>query len=218
MPAAEFGDLVVETDVDRAIVGTLRTWMPTYLSHLEVERDLRPRLLARPKPESFANALDNDEFLDHALPAIVVTTAQATDVATGPSFVGQTYNASFTVVVSAIVRGRTPGETREVAALFGGCVRRILVQQPFDSLDAVVHWDGGAVSPLEDSTDEGRYLAAAMNRFVVQADNVISGEGPVLPNDDNPYDPPDPDAPDVPYDPLAVVRQGGVSTTVTTRS
>jgi hypothetical protein len=211
---AEWGKLLVETDVDRAVIAALMTWMPTYLTQAERERGLTPHLLARPTNESYTNALEDDEFPDGRLPAMVVTTARTED--NPDSFDIRRYAAAWRVNVSAVIRGRTPPETREVAALFGGCVRRILIQQQIN-LDGEVRWRSSLVTPYPDATEQGRYLAAAVNGFTVFADDVLSGDGPVIPDEHDPdYPPPDPSQPDQPYDPLAEVRS--VTTQIVARS
>jgi hypothetical protein len=217
-PVADWGALVVETDVDREVIAPLMLWMPTYLSQLERERNLSPRLLARPKPESYQNALEDLNFPDAMLPAIVVTTAQ-TEGEPEPQIAGvdDAYAATWLVRVSAVVRGRTPPECREVAALFSGCVRRILVNQA--TALGKARWLGSLVMPVPDTTDtQGRYLAAGVTRWSVLVDEAISGDGPVMPGpDDPPYPPPDPAGnPDQPFDPLAEVRT--VTTQIVARS
>jgi hypothetical protein len=216
-PVADWGAIVVETDIDRSMIKQLMRWMPTYLTHTELARDLPAYLLARPNLESYQNALEDDTFPDGRLPAIVVQTAQMegepeprlvdTDVA---------YSAIMRSNVSVVVRGRTPPETREVAALFGGAVRAILVQQQTDI--GLVRLTGTMVVPYPDATGEGRYLAAAVNQFTVQVDAFLTGDGPIDPMVGDPdYPPPDPVGnPDQPYDPLAVVRT--VTTQVIARS
>jgi hypothetical protein len=206
--AADFGPMTVETDIDVAVVQTLRLWLPTYLAQAERERDLAVRLLARPRPQNYANTLEEDEFLDHQLPAVIVTTAAPSGE---PNMDGNgVYYAGFRVTVSAICRGRTPPETRALAALYGGCVRRVMVQQALTAIDGAARWVGGrGVAPVA-TTDEGRYLAASINEFVVYADGVVqAGVGPEVPSgENNPYDPPDPtENPDEPFDPLVAVSK-----------
>lgn len=211
-PVAEFGPLVVETDVDVKVVGTLALWLPTYLAQAERERGLANRFLARPRRESYANTLDTDEFLDHSLPAVIVTTA---NTEAEPAVDGNgVYYADWNVRVSSVVRGRTPAETRAHASIYGGCVRRVLVQQsrlnpdaPYlPAFAAEVDWQGSTVAQVEDATDAGRYLAVCVNDFVVRTDAVLSSDGPNIDPDQSPYEPPDPENdPDSPYDPLAAV-------------
>lgn len=211
---ADFGPMIVETDVDAAVIKQMSTWFPTYLAQAERERGLNNRALVRPRAESFANTLDEDEFLDRMLPAIIVTTAQT--VGTPERDGNGMYYAIWDVVISAVVRGRTPPETRGYAALYGGIVRRIVASMPsLGGFASESTWVSGNVAPVSDSTRRGRYLAAAMNRFAVAVDNVLQeGAGPLLPDPpENPYDPPDPTDPDPPYDPLAEVRDVQVSVT-----
>lgn len=202
---AQFGPLVVETDVDVAVIETLKVWLPTYLRQVELERDLTAGFLKRPKPSSFANTLEDDEFKDHPFPAIIVTTAQT---AGRPTKDGNgNHYAAWNVVVSSITRGRTPPETRALAALYSGCVRRLLVQQEaLGGLAGAIDWVASNVAPVADVTGSGRYLAAGINQFSVYIDEVVqSGVGPLEPEpDDSPYPPSDPDDPE-PYNPLALV-------------
>lgn len=206
--AIDFGPLIVETDIDAAVVGQMRLWMPTHLSKIANERGMDRGYLQRPKPKDYANTLDEDEFKDHDFPAIIVTTAATTGDPTtdGNGF----YYAAWQVVVSAITKGRDPAETRGLAALYGGAVKRImLAQQDLGGIAAELKWVRGNVAPVADPTDTaGRYLAAAINQFTVFVDQVVQeGVGPMSPDpDENPYDPADPDLPDEPYDPLAEVR------------
>jgi hypothetical protein len=203
--AAEFGPLIVETDVDAAVIRTLRTWLPTYLAQVERERDLTIGTLARPVAESYANTLEDDEFMDHRMPAIIVTTAEPENNAQRDG--NGLYRASWTVRVSSVVRGRTPRETRAVAAVFGGSVRRVLVQHAdLDDFSAGLRWIGSNVIRVEDTTDQGRYLAASINLFNVFVEDVLrDGVGPTVPSD--PYDPPDLENPNEPYEPWVTVGE-----------
>jgi len=66
--------LVIATDVDQALLDTLQMWMPTYLRLVAGDRQLGYEL---PAPNTYANTLETDEWMDHQLPAVVVTTAKA---------------------------------------------------------------------------------------------------------------------------------------------
>lgn len=186
-PYADFGPLVTSVDVDEQVLATLRMWLPTHLSQLERERGMTLRTLDRPKDVSYANALDEDEFPDHTLPAVITTTAQTEGQ---PEKDGDgNYYAAWNVVVSAIVKGRHPVETRRVAALFEGAVRRVLVQHGIE-LDGEVAWRGSNVAAVADPTNAGRFLAAGMSHYVVFLDRVVQdGVGPLEPDPDDPYDP-----------------------------
>lgn len=201
--AADFGPLIVETDIDRAVIAQLRLWLPDYLSAVEDERGLSAETLARPRAESFESTLLDEEFADHALPAILVTTATTDD---DPEKDGNgRYYAGWSVVVSSIVRGATPAEVRWVAALFGGSVRRLLTQQQaLGGLASEVVWRRANVAPVDDRSGAGRYLAAGINVFTVYVDGVLDeSAGPAQPSQP-PYET---DPGGGPYEPLATVGE-----------
>jgi hypothetical protein len=77
-----------------------------------------------------------------------------------------------------------------------------------------LRWRGGNVAPVADPTNAKRNLAAAINQFTVYVDDVLGGDGPIDPDIPTPYEPADPDTPERPYDPLATVREGGVTVDV----
>ena len=215
--AADFGPLVVETDVDLAVIRTLRLWVPTYLAQIERERDLANRTLARPTPQSYTNVLEDDEFPDQWMPVVVVTTA-ALDGDPEMDGIGMIHGG-WRVVVTAITRGRTPGEARAIASLLGGAVKRCLVnQQDLGGFASETRLRGGGrVAPVADSTGQDRYLTAAINNYTVFVDAIVqAGVGPYLPDPEGPYDDPDPAGdPDTPYDPLVPVTT--VTTSVTAK-
>jgi hypothetical protein len=192
---ADWGTVLVETDIDRKVLECLRFWFPAYLAQAERTWDLDNGLLARPRPESFQNALQDDEFPDGMLPAVLATTARTEgDTQSGPD---RLYSANWRAQVSVVVRGREPRETREVAAVFGGCVRQMLVHQQI-ALDGEVRWQSSEIVPVPDQLDQGRWLAAAVNRFTIYTDVALSGTGPMDPawppvDDNPPWDPGDPD-------------------------
>jgi hypothetical protein len=203
--AADFGPLVVETDVDKAILAVLELWLPTHLSQVERERHLSPHTLARPTAASYSNVLEDAEFLDHGLPAILVTTAESTDYHRGPEGL---YSASYRSVVSCVVRGRSGPESREVGALFAGAVKRSIAQNAdLDGIATQSLLESSSLQPVADSTDKGRYLVVAQSHWNVYVDDVLqSRAGPAVPA--SPYDDPDPvGTPDTPFEPLVTVTE-----------
>jgi hypothetical protein len=212
--AGDFGPLVVNTDVDEAIINHVKLWLPTYLAQTERERGQSIGRFNRPKDKSYNSVLTDDEFPDHALPAILVTSA---DTRGDPQKDGNgNYYAAWNVVISCVVRGRNPRETRWLAAQFEGAVRRIMVRQDIP-MDGEVRWTGTSVASVNDRSGKGRYLAAGIGTYVFYVDRVLlEGNGPGYP-DNGPYDPPDPVGdPDAPVDPL--VEVSSVTTDVTGRS
>jgi hypothetical protein len=202
---ATWGPLLTSIDVDEAVLTTLKMWLPTYMSQIERERSITPKL-DRPKLGSYDNVIDDDQFPDYNLPAVIVTTAQTEGE---PQTDGDgNYYAAWNVVVSAITKGRNKKETRNLAAWFEGCVRRALVHQGTD-LSGELKWRGSNVAPVGDPTESGRYLAAGMGHYVVYTDFVVQeGVGPFADGGD--YPPADPDDPDTPYEPLVTVGKVSV--------
>lgn len=199
--AADFGPLIVNTDVDEMVLGMLSLWLPTYLRQMERER---PGIkFDLPHDESYANTLDDDEFPDHILPAVIVTTANTEGT---PQYDGDGYYSSdWNVVVSSVVKGRTPSETRRLAALFEGCVRRVMVQAD-PTWDGEVTWHGTNTAAVADPSGAGRYLAAGIGAYLVHVDkSVQAGVGPA----GEPYDP-DPSTPDEPFEDLVTVGSVGI--------
>jgi len=194
---ADFGPLVVATDVDAAVIATLQEWLPAYLGQVEVERGKTPGFLPRPALGSYANTLTSGEFLDHDLPALLVTTASASDPTVNAD---SCYRISWRLAISAIVRGRTAPETRETASLYEGSLRRVLVQkQMLGGLAGGVRWLTSSVAPVTDMTGAGRYLAAGMSTYTVFVDDVVrEGGGPTTADGG-------PGTADGPYSPLATV-------------
>jgi len=200
---ADFGTALATVDIDDAAITTLQTWLPTYLSHFEVERQLAQGYLPRPKKQSFSTTIDNDEWLDHVLPAVIVTTVSTA----GPPAItaDDSYKATWNMAVSCICRGRKGPESRRIASWFELCVRQLLVQQ--GSLGQIVNkcrWFGTEVRQVADATSRGRYLAAGIAQYQVYADVAVQGGfyGPTVPL---------PDA--TQYQDLATVQEIDVSVT-----
>jgi hypothetical protein len=195
---AEFGPCVIENDIDVAATETLSKWLPTYLRQMEEERELDFRL---GRPASYQVVLEDESFFDQQLPAVIVT---STETEGAPSvYADSVITAQFTLVVTAIVKGRTRTEARALASMTGGSIRRLMVQQgTLDGAVQGVRWKSGQVSRVA-IPEESRELAAGINTFTVLVDQVAQADlGPIYPSPD-PYPNPDPVGdPDTPYDPL----------------
>jgi len=215
MAIAAFGPLVTAVDIDRAIVNVLRGNLDDHLREQEQVRGLSPLYFRRPADEAYATSIDeDDEIIDHRLPAIIVTAGQTVGEPYEAN-AGGLYVAAWRVLVTAASGGRTPDETRWLAAVYGGCVRRCLVQHTdLGGFASDVKWFSSRLAgPSRD--DQGRYLAADIQEFDVHIDEVLqAGAGPYVPNPGNPDGPyPFPTDPEEPFDPLAEVA--AVTTTIT---
>lgn len=192
---ADWGPLVIATDVDDAVLAALREWLPTYLKQISTERSLGYVL---PTPKVYANTLNEDEYMDHQLPALVVTTASTKSTMGGSNHL---YQANWNVTVSVIVRGTAPAKTRNLAALYEGAVRRCFLNKcrGNDTPLNDPHWVSTEVAPIGASSRKGRYLAAGIGKYNVATDAAAqSFGGPDVPNADQ-------------YAPLATVTEVDIS-------
>jgi hypothetical protein len=204
---ADPGVLVLNVDVDDALVGVLQNWLPTFLRITARERNLS-QPLALPNGASYNNPADQSEWTDAAFPAIMVATSRTQGAPIRHA--DGIYDATWLCVVSAVVRGTQGRETRNRASLYEGAVRRALGHRSaIANAGGIVHgakWQAAEVRPVADVSRTGRHLAAGMSTFFVYTDQAFKDTaGPPSP---------DPLPPTVPptYVPLGTITE--VDTTV----
>ena len=172
---ADFGPLILPTDVDEAVIEVMNAWMPLYLRELSDERGLASPLPA-PVPRDVNSVLSTDEFLDHQLPGLMVTTAKTSGVP--ERFSDGSYGVGWLVHVDSIVRGRTAHETRTTAALYEGATRRVLSgRKDAAGLIRLTRWTATEIAPVADTSRQGRYLAAGMTTFTIFTDQALKETG-----------------------------------------
>jgi hypothetical protein len=178
---ANWGPLVIGTDVDDAVISTMQKWAPTYLKQAKLARNLSytPAMY-----RTYANTFAGQEFLDHQLPALVAVTAQATATRGGRNM---PYEATWTTRVATVVRGKRPAATRFLASLYEGVQRQVILQKvcanPADGPANSVHWQGTAYELVPDGTGQGRYLLAATSVLQVFTDMAVQPyAGPETPD------------------------------------
>jgi hypothetical protein len=185
-----FGPLIITDDVDAAVLAMLKLWLPTYLTQAEQERTLGQGWLMRPKDSSYANVLDDDTFPDYVLPAVLVTTDGTTGDTERTAGAGL-HAAWWNFVVTAIVRGPDEAGTKKVASLYAGSIRRLLLQkQSLGGFAGGMRWISELVTPVADTSDRGRNLAAGIGTFHVLVNEVVQDEaGPTQPDPEpDPHD------------------------------
>jgi hypothetical protein len=142
-------------------------------------------------------------------------TASSTDAAPQLDADGN-YYASWLVMVSCVARGQTSRHARQLASIYEGCVRRIMLQQPMstqpDVLEGEVRWAGTPmIARVTDTSGSNRYLNAGIGRYTAYIDKAVqAGAGPSIPM--APYPDPDPinrpDEPTLPLVPVTAVTTG----------
>ena len=176
---ANWGPLVIGTDIDDQMLATLKTWMPTYLRQARLERELsfNPAL-----PRTYANTFEGHEFLDHQLPALVCTTASLQATAGGPNIpVGGVWQS----LVACVVRGKRPAATRYLAALYGGTVARVVLQKARGDALNDMRLSSARYEQVPDVTGQSRWLLAAVHQFNVFTDEIAQPwAGPDIPDAD----------------------------------
>jgi hypothetical protein len=184
---ANWGPLTVGPDVDNAVLGALKTWAPTYLNQIRVERNLsfQPAV-----PRVYSNTFAGQEFMDHRLPACICITAQATAARGGPN---RCYEATWQCRLATVLRAKNPPSTRFLAGLYEGVFRRLVLQKARgDGVDEQqdgpindLHYMGMRYEEVPDATGKGRYSLAAVSTFEVYTDQIVQPfGGPDVPDAD----------------------------------
>ena len=171
---ADWGALVLGSDIDDAIIDTCKTWSNTYFDQMRIERNLS---FSPAPPRTYANTFMGQEFFDHQLPAIIITTAQLNATKGGPNL---DYQGTWQMRVATVIRAKNPPATRKLSALYEGTVRRMLTQKAAaDETNPIndLHYDGFGYEEVPDATGQGRYALAAISRFQVFTDRVVQPFG-----------------------------------------
>jgi hypothetical protein len=173
--------------LEDAVLATLKTWLPAYLSEVcaqETDRlDLdTPRRLAVPK--TWATISDYDRFPEQGLPAIIVA---------APGMKGEadrrgdgSLRGTWTIEVSATVSADTAKNTRRaaqlyLAAILGAILQRRSLGQSYSSADFV------AAEYVDVPNEKRRSIVACAAAFEVQVGEMLSTQlGPAT------AEPPDP--------------------------
>src|SRR3954463_13420771 len=113
-----FGTVISDDVVELATVNTLRTWVSTYLSEVERQRDLDPGYYTRPPQGSITTRSDFDKWPEEQLPAIIVVAPGIPDDPVKQSGHG-VYRASYDIGVVCVVSSNTREETRHYAQRLG---------------------------------------------------------------------------------------------------
>lgn len=178
---ANWGPLIASIDVDDKVLEVMQTWMPTHLRRLKEERGIELQ-----NPREYATMMTDAEIIDHALPAVVATTAAMTDVVGG---MDKVYAGQWTTDVSISVRGRGPRETRVTASLFEAVTRRLMVQHGHGTPLDWIRYTGMRLDQVPGDERAGRYVLRSTSIFQVWSNRIADPTaGPDLPDADT-YEP-----------------------------
>lgn len=179
-----FGAIKIASDLEEAVVTTLRSWWPVYARELEIQHNITQDAL--PLPRSFLTAARVEREAADQLPSIVVVSPGLSG--TRPMREGDgTYRVYFMLGVGAFVAAKDRASTNNLLRTYIGIARTIMLQK--SSM-------GGYVSALDwvdESYDDNlqftdnQTIGAGQAIFEVLVDDVVSKYGGPI------GEPPDPD-------------------------
>lgn len=197
-----FGTIRTDDEVEDAVIATLRSWLPTYMSEVERQLSMTVGYYQRPFHSSFTNRTDYEVWPEEMMPVISI---ECIGVEDDPKRDGRGgIRARYAMGVANTCSSNDSVYVREYAARMGAAIRAALMQhQSLDlGLDGSVRGVSfiGSRNNLLASQDE-RTIRAYRQLFIVEVGDVLTrGAGPAAPDAVPPADPavPIPDWPTVP--------------------
>jgi hypothetical protein len=181
-----FGQIVVHTQVEKAMLALLEEWLPTYLAEVERQNDIEPCSIARPK--SYATSVEADLNPAERMPAIIAVSPGTTGE---PTREGDQWDAWFQITVVALVMTPEEMSTRDMCGFYAAAIRSLVLQHASLGSDLVVGtvWDGEEYQG-EPGDQRNRTRGAALVHFRVKIGNLVDrSRGPLIADVDNPCDP-----------------------------
>lgn len=118
-----YGRIVTGTDIELAVEGTLKTFLPDYLSEVADQHGLGRNYLLMPASWNLSNEVDN--WPEDQLPACIVVSPGLVD---DPIREGGKFDATWGVSVAWVVSSQDRRSTRELLQLYLGATRSLMLQ------------------------------------------------------------------------------------------
>jgi hypothetical protein len=174
-------------ELEDALLDLIESWLPTYLTEVEVQFGLEPLTLARPK--FYGTSVENDTHPGEGLPAIIVVSPGTASVMGE----GQYLSAWYDVTVATTVMASSEMGARRLAALYSAAIRAIVMQHGSIGGKA----DGAAFigeeflgSPAQDNRNRSR--GGALTHFQLKIDQLLDRQlGPTEPTPHDGMETPD---------------------------
>lgn len=176
-----FGSIITATHIRRAMRDTIQLWAPDYLA--EVADQYGRARGALPTFRSYVSRPVVDRFPEDQIPCCVIVAPGTLDE---PDKRPDAYDATWAVGVAAVVSGRSPEESFELAELYAGALRALVVHHPsLGGKVGMTRWAGERYDEYIDP-DDGRTQASCTLQFNVGVDDVMSlvSGGPSAPSAD----------------------------------
>lgn len=168
-----FGASVLSKDVADAVQATIEAWEPEYREWFKRARNLALQI---PKPGSYVVTSDWDHFPEEKLPAIQIVHGEVKK----PRLDGRRqYRAMFPIQVGVFVEARDRQTTEDLASLYGGVIREIIVQKgSLGGLAVQSCWEGEA-SGVHVTDTSKRTIGTCIIDFTIDVRNIATRFGGV---------------------------------------
>ena len=166
---ANWGPLVIGTDIDDAMLATLKQWMATYLRRCCVERSpgFMPPLCA-----PLSSSVRGPRVIVPSLHRARLPDGEALQ-ADGGAESSITVGGAWQSLVACVVRGKQPAATRYLAAMYGGTVARVVLQKARGGVLNDMRLSSARYEQVPDVTGQSRWLLAAVQQFTVFTDEIV---------------------------------------------
>lgn len=187
--AADPGPVFLPSNLERAVCGTLREWLPYYLSVVDEQEGLDPGTTTAPR---FYDAASDDEkrWQEETPPAVLVISPGTTG---DPERHGNKaeYGAWWQVNIAVTAGGATEAGSRDLASRLGGAITLVVAQQgDFGETVDRTEFKGIRIDKLD--RERSKMIAEVVCECWIPS--VVSTRGPLKPLE-APSDPTDPAAP-----------------------
>jgi len=189
--AAQFGRILVPSQIEEAVTATLQKWFPTYLA--EIARQMNVNRNIFPQPQNYTSRNSFDAESGEKLPKVVVVAPGLQDPPTRVG--GGLYTARWRLGVGVAAAGKDEQSSNLRVKAYGAAARTILPQQQAD-VDAAlgggivqIMWINETYDDLPQIANQHQLFKAASLWFFVDVENVMSHwKGPEAPLVDAPPD------------------------------
>jgi hypothetical protein len=177
-----FGQVIIGSELEQAVVDTLESWFPVYIRELELQTpaDPNPNHIpedALPLPRSYLTAAKVDRSMTDQLPAIVVVNPGLSGRNAPKQNGDGTFRVPWGISVGAFVTGKDRPSTSRLIRAYTAIIRMIMLQK--QSLGGFA--DG--TTWLDESYDDNfafvdqQTIGAGSVVFEVWVDNVVNRYG-----------------------------------------
>jgi hypothetical protein len=177
----KFGELIVGTQLEVAVMDTLSDWMPVYIREIELQLT-RPQGKI-PPPRTYTTRNEFTSFPDDQMPICVVVSPGLADPPTKEG--DGTYSAWWSVGVGFAAAARDADASGFVAKVYGAACRGVLLgsHSSLGGFATGLEWVDESYDDLV--TEEERTIRACYDIFRVHKTGIVTrGVGPTtLPND-----------------------------------